>query len=130
MRGHGENAAIDFQKEMAKHINEFKKISYKATQEALAKAGAELVNIMKSNTPPTKGTGQFQNSWDIVIYPNAVYVYNTRGVKGKNKGIPIANLAEYASRGPEPFIRNTFKANEAKLFETFKREFNSKIKKI
>ena len=130
MQGHGASAAIDFQKEMAKQINEFTKISYKATQKALAKAGAELVGIMKRNTPPTRGTGRFQNAWDVKIYPNAVYVFNTRGVKGENKGIPISNLAEYSSRGPEPFIRRTFKANEAKLFETFKKEFNSIIKKI
>ncbi|MDA3781198.1 MAG: hypothetical protein PF487_13380 [Bacteroidales bacterium] len=123
MQGHGSNAAFNFQKEMATIINKYRKENFKATQKALEIAADELARTMASNTPAGMGTGLMKRSWGIKKYPNEVYVYNSRGAKGFNLGIPLSNVAEYSRKGPNRFIGRTFEANKQKIVDTFKKEF-------
>jgi superfamily II helicase len=128
MQGYGKAAAFDLETEMRTIINKFKKINYKATQEALEVAGNNMA-IRVSRRSPTGITGLFRASWKLKKYPNAVYVYNSRGVKGIDSGIPVSNLAEYAHSGPSPFIKNVFEANKRKIYDDFSKIMQQKLNK-
>ena len=120
-------AEFDLEKEMRTVINKFNKKSFNATQESLKEVGIEMSHVLTAATPPTKGSGLFRGSWKIRQYKNAVYVYNERGAKGINAGIPISNLAEYSARGPKPFIINTFNASKTKIYNDFVKKMKQKI---
>ena len=120
-------AEFDLEKEMRTIVNKFSEKNFKATQESLKEVGAEMANVLTASTPATKGSGLFRASWKIKSYKNAVYVYNSRGVKGLNAGIPVSNLAEYSARGPKPFIINTFNANKTKIYNDFVKKMKQKI---
>lgn len=129
MQGYGKNAYFDFEGEMRKVINKISEKTFDATQDALKDTGSETSKIMSANTVSMTGTGQFQRSWTQKNYKNAVYVYNSRGTKGSDKGIPISNLAEYSARGPNPFVARTFSANKSRIFSFFIRKMEQNIRK-
>jgi hypothetical protein len=118
---------FDFQKEMQTVINKFRKENFKVTQDALAATGLQVAKIMADNTPVGMGTGLMKKSWDFIQYPNRMYVYNSRGAKGFNLGIPLSNVAEYSQRGTQAFIGRTFESNKEKIFEVFNKEFQKRI---
>ncbi len=128
MQGYGKNAYFDFEGEMRKVINQITNKTFDATQAALKDTAQETSKIMESNTH-TSGSGIFQRSWGQKDYKNASYVYNSRGVLGTEKGIPISNLAEYSSRGPQPFVERTFGANKSRIFNYFIRKMELNIAK-
>lgn len=128
MQGYGKNAAFDFENEMRNVLNKLTDKTFKATQAALKDTGNETSRILASNTQ-TSGTGQFQRGWTQKDYKNATYVFNSRGVNGTNKGIPISNLAEYSARGPKPFVERTFNANKSRIFSFFIRKMEQNISK-
>ena len=128
MQGYGKNAYYDLETEMRKIVNKYRKINYKATQEALEVAGNNMARRV-SRRSPTGATGLFKANWKLKKYPNAVYVYDERGTKGLGAGIPISNLAEYSSRGPKPFIANVLKANERNIYNDFKKTMIQKLSK-
>lgn len=129
MQGYGNKAYFDFEAEMRKVMNQLTDKTFKATQAALKDTGRETSKIMTANTVSMAGSGQFQRSWTQKDYKNAVYVYNSRGTKGTNKGIPISNLAEYSARGPKPFVERTFNANKSRIFSFFIRKMEQNISK-
>jgi hypothetical protein len=128
MQGHGSNSIFDFQQEMIKQINMCKKIGYEATQKALKASGEEMVK-RASEATNTNGLGIFKASWKLAPYPNSIYIYNSRGVLGPDKGIPLSNLSEYSARGPHPFILSTFERSKQALFNAFKNEMNKNIRR-
>lgn len=128
MQGYGKNAYFDFEGEMRKVLNKITEKTFDATQGALKSTADETSKIMASNTH-TSGSGIFQRSWSQKDYKNASYVYNSRGVKGTDKGIPISNLAEYSARGPQPFVERTFNANKSRIFNYFIRAMELNIAK-
>jgi len=129
MQGHGNAAAFDLDKELRTIINKFRKENFKYTQETLAEVGNNMAQILSRNTPTTKGTGLFRSSFKVKPYVNSVYVYNDRGAKGINAGIPISNLAEYSKRGPKPFILNTFNSNKVQIYNDFIKIMQQKLNK-
>ena len=129
MRGSGSGSTFDFEKEMRTVVNKFKKINYNYTQEALNDVGKSMADKLARSTPPTRGTGLFARSWKVKHYPNAVFVYNERGVGGINTGIPVSNLAEYAKTGPDAFIVRTSKEYQNKMYSNFIKIMKQKLSK-
>ena len=129
MRGSGSGSTFDFEKEMRTVVNKFKKINYNYTQEALNDVGKSMADKLARSTPPTRGTGLFARSWKVKRYPNAVFVYNERGVGGINTGIPVSNLAEYAKTGPDAFIVRTSKEYQNKMYSNFIKIMKQKLSK-
>ena len=129
MRGSGSGSTFDFEKEMRTVVNKFKKINYNYTQDALNDVGKSMADKLARSTPPTRGTGLFARSWKVKHYPNAVFVYNERGVGGINTGIPVSNLAEYAKTGPDAFIVRTSKEYQNKMYSNFIKIMKQKLSK-
>ena len=129
MRGSGSGSTFDFEKEMRTVVNKFKKINYNYTQDALNDVGKSMADKLARSTPPTRGTGLFARSWKVKHYPNAVFVYNERGVGGINTGIPVSNLAEYAKTGPDAFIVRTSKEYHNKMYSNFIKIMKQKLSK-
>ena len=129
MRGSGSGSTFDFEKEMRTVVNKFKKINYNYTQDALNDVGKSMADKLARSTPPTRGTGLFARSWKVKHYPNAVFVYNERGVGGINTGIPVSNLAEYAKTGPDAFIVRTSKEYKNKMYSNFIKIMKQKLSK-
>ena len=69
-----------------------------------------------------------KRSWKTKYYKNVKFIYNERGAQGVDKGIPLANLAEYSRRGPRPFIQQTWERNKAQIAESVKRKLELKLK--
>lgn len=128
MQGIGGNANGDLQKQMEIIINKFKKINFKYTQEALDECSNETVRRLSGATNTKDGIGFFKSGWKSKKYPNAQYVYNDAGTGGIGKGIPYSNLAEYSSRGPQPFINSTWGKSKTEISKMFIKIMEKKLK--
>lgn len=119
---------LNLEREMRSIFNEYREKQFKVIQESFDNLGDEIVKTMTNSTSAGNNTGQFKRSWKKKKYKNAVYVYNERGAKGIEKGIPISNVAEYSAKGPQPFIKRTFNFNAVRFFNIFLKDFTQKIK--
>lgn len=120
------NNVLDFEKEFRRIINDFTKISFDATQEALKIAADETARRLMLASPVN--TGLFKSSWGVKQYANVCYVFNNRGAGGIEKGIPLTNIIEYSNRGPNPFIFRTWENIKNEMKEIFIKEFERRIK--
>jgi|SRR5690554_28400 len=118
---------IDIEKQFRTVINKFTQKSFDATQEALKTAAEDMAVRLKNATPVD--TGLFKNNWKVKSYHNVCYVYNERGGKGINKGMPLTNISEYSNRGPAPFISKTWERNKNEIKKIFIKDFERRIKK-
>lgn len=111
-------ARESFSKQMSRTLRQLKKVNYAITQEVIKTVTEEIKEDMQ-NATVNVNTGKFKDGWKIKQYKNQAYVYNG----------PLTNIVEYSSRGPRPFIFDTFRQNEARYAKSVVNNFNKKYRR-
>lgn len=109
-----------FSEAVAEALYEVAGATYEQIDRGLDKAMDHMVDRLVDATPVESGLTR--DSWETEDkYKNVRYINNTRL---NDKGIPVANLLEYAENG-KPFIRKTVKQEQDKIIDIIQEEIKN-----
>ena len=108
------------EKQLRTIINEYSKVAFDKTQEALAETAEEVVTIMERNSPVGGSAPGFKTQWEAQNYANQSYIGNK---KQAANGIPLINILE----GKSKLVSNTWERNKANIQSSLIRKLESKL---
>ena len=111
-------ARSSFEKQMKTALNEFKKLNFKLTNEAMREENEEVKRLMQRSTINID-SGKFKAGWKTKDYPNSAWTWNGY----------LTNIIEYSARGPKPFIIDTFRRNEPQIAQNLIKRIESKLRR-